>query len=43
MWKSKRLSDESIKPPLTCDNSLNQGITYFDNSEMWAKYDGKCV
>ena len=26
--KSKGISDESIKPPSTSDNSLNPGITY---------------
>ena len=29
-WKSKRLSDESIKPPTTSDNSLNPIINYYD-------------
>ena len=39
-WKSKGLSDGSIKPPLTSDNSLNPGINYFDNARIRVKFDG---
>ena len=28
-WKSKGLSDESIKPPITSDNSLNPEWNYY--------------
>ena len=28
--KSKGLSDESIKTPTTCDNSLNPELSYYD-------------
>ena len=28
-WKSKGLSDESIKPPTTSDNSLNPSLSYY--------------
>ena len=28
-WKSKGLSDESIKPPTTSDNSLNTALNYY--------------
>ena len=28
-WKSKGLSDESIKPSTTSDNSLNPTLTYY--------------
>ena len=28
-WQSKGLSDESIKPPSTFDNSLNPKISYY--------------
>ena len=31
MWKSKGLSDESIKPFATSDNSLNPRLDYFNN------------
>ena len=30
-WKSKRLSDESVKPPSTSDNSLTPLIDYLGN------------
>ena len=30
-WKSKGLSDETIKPPATSDNSLTPMIDYVDN------------
>ena len=38
-WKSERLSDESIKPPLTSHNIFNSGINYFDNARMRVKCD----
>ena len=38
--KSKGLSDESIKPLSTSDNSLNPQISYFDNSRIGIKFDG---
>ena len=28
-WKSKGLSNESIKPPTTSDNSLNPELNYY--------------
>ena len=28
-WKSKGISNESIKPPTTSDNSLNQKLSYY--------------
>ena len=28
-WKSKELSDESIQPPTTSDNSLNPALNYY--------------
>ena len=34
MWKSKGLSDESIKPTSTSDNSLNPRISYFVNARV---------
>ena len=41
-WKSKRLLDESIKPPSTSDNNLNLGINNTDNVKIQAKFDGSC-
>ena len=33
-WKSKGLSEESIKPPSMSDNSLNAGINYIDTAKI---------
>ena len=43
-WKSKGLSKESIKPPVTSDNSLNSLINYYYyNNKIRAKFTGSCV
>ena len=44
-WKSKRLSDESIKPTLTSDKSLNPVIGYSANVwyNIWVKFDTDCL
>ena len=43
-WKSKGLSDESIKSQWTSDNSLNPGIIFFlNNFRMQVKFDGNCL
>ena len=39
VWKSKGLSDESVKPPLTFDNSVNPRINYFNNSWIQIKIE----
>ena len=41
-WKSKGLSDESIKPPSTSDNSLSPWINYLDN-KIRLKLNGSCL
>ena len=41
-WKSKGLSEESIKPPVTSDNSLNPLINYYNN-KIRAKFTGSCL
>ena len=41
-WKSKRLSDESIKPPATSDNSLSLLINYLDNKRK-LKFNEGCL
>ena len=41
-WKSKGLSDETIKLPLTSDNSLNPLIDYVDN-KIRLKFNGSCL
>ena len=42
-WKSKGLSEESIKPPATSDNSLNPLINYHYNNKIRAKFTGSCL
>ena len=32
-WKSKGLSDETIKPPSTSDNSITPSISYINNTD----------
>ena len=34
MWKSRGLSNESIKAPATSDNSLNPKLDYFNNPKF---------
>ena len=41
-WKSKGLSDETIKPPVTSDNSLNPLIGYV-NDKIRLKFNGSCL
>ena len=41
-WKSKGLSDESIKPPSTSDNSLFSLIDYLGN-RIRLKFSGDCL
>ena len=42
-WKSKELSDESMKPSSTSDSSLKPGITYIDNTKIRVKFDESCL
>ena len=41
-WKLKGLSDETIKPPVTSDNSRNPLIDYFDD-KIRLKFNGSCL
>ena len=41
-WKSKRLSAESIKPPATCDNSLNTALSYY-GTKTRVKFTASCL
>ena len=41
-WKSKGLSDESVKPPTTSGNSLNPLIDYV-GYEIKLKFNGRCL
>ena len=42
-WKSKGLSKESIKPPLTSDNKLSPLINYYYNNKIREKFTGSCL
>ena len=39
-WKSIDLSDESIKPLATSDNSLNLILDYFNNPKFEVEFNG---
>ena len=41
-WKSKGLSDESIKSPATSDNSLSPVIDYLGD-KIRLKFNGGCL
>ena len=41
-WKSKGLSDESIKSPATSDNSLSPLIDYLGD-KIRLKFNGSCL
>ena len=41
-WKSKGLSDESIKPPSTSDNSLAPSLSYIGTRKR-VKFVGSCL
>ena len=42
LWKSKGLSDESIKPPTTTYNVLNTLLDYYGN-KIRVKFNGSCL
>ena len=41
-WKSKGLSAESIKPPMTSDNSLTPAFSYY-GTKTRVKFAGSCL
>ena len=41
-WKSRGLSNESIKPPATSDNSLTPELSYYDYN-IRVKFTGSCL
>ena len=41
-WQSKGISNESIKPPRTYNNSLNQRLSYND-TKIKVKFTGSCL
>ena len=43
LWKSEGLSDETIKPPSTSDNSLTPALSYYRASKKRVKFTGSCL
>ena len=43
LWKSKGLSDKTIKPPTTSDNSLTPPLSYYYPSKIRVKFAGSCL
>ena len=41
-WQSKGLSDETIKPPATSDNSHNPQVSYF-GTKARLEFTGSCL
>ena len=41
-WKSKGLSDKTIKSPSTSDNSLTRAVSYYDTKTR-VKFTGSCL
>ena len=41
-WQSKGLSNESIKPPATSNNSLNSRLSYND-TKIKVQFTGSCL
>ena len=41
-WQSKGLSDETIKPPATSDNSLNPKVNYY-SAKARLEFRGSCL
>ena len=42
-WQSKRLSNESIKPLSTSDNSLKPSLSYYPESRIRVKFTRNCL
>ena len=43
LWKTKGLSDETIKPPTASDNSLTPTLSYYYPSKIRVKFAGSCL
>ena len=41
-WQSKGISNESIKPPTTSDNSLNPRLSYY-GTKIRVQFTGSCL
>ena len=42
LWKSKDLSDKTIKLPATSNNSLTPTLNYYNESKIRVKFTGSC-
>ena len=42
-WKSKGLSEDSIKTPVTPDNIFAPKLTFIYNGKIGAKFKGSCL
>ena len=42
-WQSKGVSNESIKPPATSNNSLTPELNYYNNAKTRAKFKRSCL
>ena len=42
-WQSKGVSNESIKPPTTSNNSLTPELNYYNNTKTRVKFKGSCL
>ena len=42
-WQSKGVSNESIKPPTTSNNSLTPELNYYNNIRTRVKFKGSCL
>ena len=41
-WRSKEISNESIKPPTTTDNSLSPTLSYY-GTKIRVEFTGSCL
>ena len=43
LWGSKGISNESIKPPTTSDNSLTPKLNYYNSTKIRVQFTGSCL
>ena len=42
-WQSKGISNESIKPPTTSNNTLTPELSYYNDTRARVKFKGSCL
>ena len=42
-WQSKGISNESIKPPTTSNNTLTPKLSYYNDTRTRVKFKGSCL